>query len=103
MSWKIDTAHTQVMFSVRHMMITKVRGAFEKFSGSVELDEAYPENTLVNVQVETASVNTRDGQRDGHLRSPDFFGSLPPDDLHRQARRPHRRGQRQTDRRPDHP
>lgn len=75
MSWKIDTAHTHIQFSVRHMMISKVRGSFEKFSGSVILDEANPANTLVDVQIETASVNTREPQRDGHLRSPDFFNA----------------------------
>ena len=75
MSWQIDPAHTHVQFSVRHMMITKVRGEFEKFSGSVNLDETEPTNTTVNVDVETASVNTRDGQRDNHLRSADFFNS----------------------------
>jgi len=75
MSWQIDTAHTQVMFVVRHMMISKVRGSFEKFSGTVNLNEDKPELTSVEVVVETASVNTRDSQRDGHLRSGDFFNS----------------------------
>src|SRR5512140_1161799 len=75
MPWKIDTAHTQVLFSVRHMMITKVRGQFERFSGTVELNEAEPARTTVDIQVETASINTRDPQRDAHLRSADFFDS----------------------------
>ena len=75
MSWNIDTSHSQVMFTVRHMMISKVRGSFEKFSGTVNLDPEQPANTTVDVQIETASVNTRDPQRDGHLRSPDFFNS----------------------------
>lgn len=75
MSWTIDSSHTQVQFSVRHLMISKVRGSFEKFSGSVQLDESHPENTTVEVSIETASVNTRDAQRDGHLRSADFFNS----------------------------
>jgi len=75
MSWQIDTSHTHLQFTVRHMMLSKVRGAFEKFSGSVRLDEANPANTSVDIQIETASINTRDAQRDGHLRSPDFFNS----------------------------
>lgn len=75
MSWNIDTAHTQVEFSVRHLMIAKVRGSFEKFSGTVHLDEANPANTSVDITIETASVNTREAARDGHLRSPDFFNS----------------------------
>lgn len=73
MSWNIDNAHTLVQFAVRHMMLSKVRGQFEKFSGSVDLDEANPGATKVNVQIETASVNTREPQRDAHLRSADFF------------------------------
>jgi polyisoprenoid-binding protein YceI len=73
MSWNIDNAHTLVQFAVRHMMLSKVRGQFEKFSGSVDLDEANPGATKVNVQIETGSVNTREPQRDAHLRSADFF------------------------------
>src|SRR5512141_226216 len=75
MSWSIDSAHTQVQFSVRHMMISKVRGEFQKINGSVALDETNPANSTVDIQIETASVNTRDAQRDGHLKSPDFFNS----------------------------
>ena len=75
MSWQIDTSHTHLQFTVRHMMLSKVRGAFEKFSGSVNLDETNPANTSVEFQIETASVNTRDSQRDSHLRSPDFFNA----------------------------
>jgi polyisoprenoid-binding protein YceI len=73
--WTIDTSHTQIQFSVRHMMITKVRGNFEKFSGTVDLVENHPANTTVNIRVETAIVNTREPNRDNHLRSPDFFNS----------------------------
>jgi polyisoprenoid-binding protein YceI len=73
MSWNIDSAHTEVNFSVRHMMISNVRGQFQKLSGTVEFDEQNPANTTVDVQIETASVNTKDEKRDGHLRSPDFF------------------------------
>lgn len=75
MSWTIDNSHTQIEFSVRHLMISKVRGQFEKFSGQVELDEAHPENTTLEVKIETASVNTREPNRDTHLRSADFFES----------------------------
>jgi polyisoprenoid-binding protein YceI len=73
MSWQIDTSHTHLQFTVRHMMLAKVRGSFEKFNGAVNLDEANPANTSIDIQIETASVNTRDPQRDTHLRSPDFF------------------------------
>ena len=73
--YQIDFAHSQVQFVVRHMMLSKVRGVFEKFSGSVELDEANPANTKVDVSIETASINTREPNRDNHLRSADFFQS----------------------------
>lgn len=75
MSWKIDTAHSNIAFSVRHMMISKVRGSFEAFDGSVELDEQTPANTKVDVRIDAASINTRQEQRDTHLRSPDFLNA----------------------------
>lgn len=75
MSWQIDTAHSRIQFSVRHMMITRVRGVLEKFSGSVALDEENPENTTIEIQIDTASINTGDEQRDAHLRSTDFFNA----------------------------
>ena len=73
MTWQIDTAHSLVGFSARHMMISKVRGRFEKFSGSINFDENNPAASTVNVEIDTASINTRDEQRDGHLSSPDFL------------------------------
>ena len=73
MSWTIDPAHTEVNFTVRHMMISNVRGQFQKVNGTVEFDEAHPASSLVNVQIEAASVNTKEEKRDAHLRSPDFF------------------------------
>ena len=73
MAFQIDNAHTQIQFAVRHMMISKVRGEFTKFSGSVDLNVERPELTAVDVAVDLASINTRDAQRDGHLRSADFF------------------------------
>jgi polyisoprenoid-binding protein YceI len=73
MSWVIDTSHSQVQFSVRHMMISKVRGTFETFSGTVEFDEQTPANSSVNVQIDAASIQTKDEKRDGHLKSPDFL------------------------------
>lgn len=75
MSWTIDSAHSQVTFSVRHMMITNVRGRFENFSGVVDFNENDPATSSVSVEIETASVNTREEKRDGHLRSPDFFNA----------------------------
>jgi len=73
MSWKIDPAHSEVNFTVRHMMISNVRGRFENFTGTVEFDQADPARSTVHVQIEAASINTREAQRDAHLRSGDFF------------------------------
>ena len=55
------------------MMISNVRGQFQKVSGAVEFDEAHPAKSTVDVQLEVASINTRDEKRDAHLKSPDFF------------------------------
>jgi polyisoprenoid-binding protein YceI len=57
------------------MMISKVRGEFQKVSGTVNLDETNPANTTLDIQIEAASVNTREAQRDGHLKSADFFNA----------------------------
>ncbi len=72
-SWVIDNSHSMVQFTVRHMMISKVRGRFERFNGSVVFDEQNPVNSSVNVQIEAASIETRDAKRDAHLTSPDFL------------------------------
>lgn len=75
MSYQIDSAHSQVQFTTRHMMIAKVRGWFEKFEGMVNLDEENPANTTVDVRIEASSINTREPQRDAHLRSADFLAA----------------------------
>ncbi len=72
-SWKIDPNHTAAQFSVRHMGISTVRGAFTKVSGSVEYDPANPAKTTVEATIETASVDTRVEMRDNDLRSPNYF------------------------------
>jgi len=75
MSWTIDPAHSEITFNVRHMMITNVRGRMERFTGTIDFDEENPALSTVDVQIEAASVNTRDAQRDAHLRSADFFNA----------------------------
>ena len=75
MSWQIDPAHSQIQFSARHMMISNVRGRFESFTGSVEFDEIDPTRSRVEVEIDAASINTREPQRDGHLKSPDFLNA----------------------------
>ncbi len=73
MAWQIDATHSQVIFSVKHMMISTVKGQFDVLGGKLEIDEQHPENSWVEAEVDVASINTRDPNRDGHLRSPDFF------------------------------
>ncbi len=73
MAWNIDASHSQVQFTVRHMMISNVRGRFEEFAGTVEFDENDLSTLKVEIEVATPSIYTRDQQRDGHLKSPDFF------------------------------
>jgi polyisoprenoid-binding protein YceI len=73
MFWYIDPAHSQVSFSVKHMMVSKVRGRLGKLSGKLELDPARPENAAFEIAVDVAGIDTGDDRRDGHLRSGDFF------------------------------
>lgn len=72
-TWVIDNSHSHIQFTARHMMISKVRGRFERFTGHVEFDEQNPANSSVNVQIEAASIETKDEKRDAHLTSPDFL------------------------------
>ena len=72
-TWKLDSAHTQISFSARHMMVTTVRGTFHDVEGTIELDETDPTQSRGEFRVATASVDTNFGARDAHLRSPDFF------------------------------
>src|SRR2546425_8585067 len=71
-TYAIDAAHTSVEFVGRHLMITKVRGRFPEVSGTITVDED-PERSHVEVELKVASLDTRNADRDMHLRSPDFF------------------------------
>lgn len=72
-TWTIDPAHTEIAFAVKHLMISTVRGRFASVQGRIELDELEIGNSSVEVAIDTASIDTRQEQRDAHLRSPDFF------------------------------
>jgi polyisoprenoid-binding protein YceI len=72
-TWKIDTAHTQVNFSAKHMMVTTVRGTFHDVQGTLELDETDPTRSRGEFRVAAGSVDTNFGARDTHLRSADFL------------------------------
>ena len=73
MFWKIDNSHTRANFSVRHMMISWVRGSFDKIEGDIEFDAQNPQATRVDVKIAAESINTGEAQRDAHLKSPDFL------------------------------
>jgi polyisoprenoid-binding protein YceI len=72
-TWNIDPVHSVAEFKVKHMMISNVKGQFPKISGKLTLDESDVTKSKVETSIETASIETRDPQRDGHLKSPDFF------------------------------
>lgn len=71
--WEIDPAHTLVEFSARHMMVATVKGRFTGVSGTIVADELDPARSSVEIEIDTASIDTRNEQRDGHLRSADFL------------------------------
>lgn len=72
-TWTLDTAHTLIEFSVKHMMIATVKGRFNKFTGTIEGDPTDLTSAAINVTVDLGSVATGDEKRDAHLRSADFF------------------------------
>jgi hypothetical protein len=71
-TYTVDTSHSTVGFSVRHLMAAKVRGSFTEFEGSVEIGET-PEESTVTAVVQAGSITTNNEMRDGHLKSPDFL------------------------------
>jgi polyisoprenoid-binding protein YceI len=71
--YKIDTAHSEVGFAVRHMMISTVRGSFGEFAGTFTYVKGQPAEWSAEVTIQTASIDTREQKRDEHLRSADFF------------------------------
>jgi polyisoprenoid-binding protein YceI len=72
-TWTLDPAHTRIGFVARHAMVTKVRGSFNEFEGTAALDGANPANSHAEVTIKAASIDTRNAQRDEHLRSNDFL------------------------------
>jgi len=72
-SWVIDPAHTDVLFTATHMMVTRVRGKFTEVAGRLALDEEDPTRSMAEVSIKAASIDTGVAPRDEHLRSADFF------------------------------
>ncbi|MEW2619907.1 YceI family protein [Streptomyces sp. NPDC048106] len=71
--YTIDPAHTTIEFVARHAMVTNVRGSFQEFTGSLHLDGQNPANSTATLDIEMASIDTGNADRDGHLKSADFF------------------------------
>jgi polyisoprenoid-binding protein YceI len=71
-TFDVDPSHSEVTFQVRHLL-TKVRGRFSTFTGTIRYDEAQPEQSSVEISIEAASIDTGEANRDTHLRSDDFF------------------------------
>lgn len=72
-TWNLDPVHSVAEFKVKHMMISNVKGQFTSLTGKLLLDETDIRNSSVEASIEAASINTRETQRDTHLKSPDFF------------------------------
>jgi polyisoprenoid-binding protein YceI len=72
-TWNIDPDHSSVGFSIRHLMVSNVKGNFDKFSGTVDLDDKNITASKVTATIDASSIDTRVQKRDDHLRSPDFF------------------------------
>ena len=71
-TWDIDPVHSEVAFTVRHMAVIKVRGRFDKFEGVIVTSED-PLSSTVTATIDASSINTNNEQRDGHIKSADFF------------------------------
>ena len=71
--WKIDAAHSEVNFKVKHMVVSTVTGRFDTFNAAIETDREDFSDAKISFEVDVATINTKNEQRDGHLKSPDFF------------------------------
>ena len=74
-TWNIDASHSIAEFAVKHMMIATAKGRFATLEGAIEIDEANPLASSVTATIDVASIDTKDEQRDAHLRSDDFFNA----------------------------
>jgi polyisoprenoid-binding protein YceI len=75
MTWKLDTSHSALVVSARHMMITTVRGTLQVADATIDFDPEHPERSSVEARIDAASIDTGVEQRDAHLRSPDFLNA----------------------------
>lgn len=90
--YQIDPAHSSAQFSVRHMMISNVRGEFTKITGKVTFDPGNPAASQIDAVIDANSINTRESQRDAHLKSADFLDTARWPEIRFQSRRIERKG-----------
>jgi polyisoprenoid-binding protein YceI len=72
-NWSIDATHSGINFSIRHMVVSKVRGRFARYTGTIDIDDGDLTRSVVEATIDASSIDTGTPQRDAHLRSPDFF------------------------------
>ena len=72
-TWNIDTAHSEIGFKVKHLMISTVRGLFSSFEGAISAEDESFDNGQISFSADVSSIDTKNAQRDGHLKSADFF------------------------------
>src|SRR6478672_9467773 len=85
--WEIDSSHSSVHFSVRHLVIAKVRGSFGRWSGTIQAPDGDFSKATVSVTIDASSIDTGVADRDTHLKSPDFFDVAQHPELHFVAKR----------------
>lgn len=71
--WEVDPAHSSLNFSIQHLLISRVRGRFSEWRGTLKIDEQYPENSSVELHIQADSIDTHNPERDAHLQSEDFL------------------------------
>ena len=72
-TWQIDPVHSHIHFSIRHFVISRIHGRFTKWGGTLQLDEQSPSASKAEIHIDVNSIDTNDANRDGHLKTPDFF------------------------------
>lgn len=72
-TWKLDTAHSEVKFKVKHLVVSTVSGSFDSFAATVESSKPDFSDAVITFEADVNSISTKQEQRDGHLKSPDFF------------------------------
>jgi polyisoprenoid-binding protein YceI len=75
-TWKVDQSHSEIKFKVKHLVVSSVTGQFTSFDGTVESDKADFSDAKISFEADVNSIDTKNEQRDGHLKSPDFFDAV---------------------------